>query len=361
MLSTEKKQKLLITLSSLIIVIVCIYIASKSQRYNTSRLMYEHYSNEKIEASFPLLTGDINQGKVYMSNRTIKIGMDLNRGAGIFHLSKLGNDFNYINHFDVGRMIQQSYYGYNDGSKWNNNPWVWNPVQSGSWTDKPSKTLSITLTKTAMSTKVNPRNWGGEQIMDDVLMESNIQMYDNYVHIQFKMTYTGKINHPPKHQELPAVFVDRTLPYLNWYAGDKPWTDEPLQRKKVKLLGAQNEFIPKLTEGWAAYEHPTNKDAVGVYSPQSSMLTAYLVGESDTNVQVSDCSYFAPLTTMSIKPGETFTYDVYVTIDTVKNIRALFKKIYEERHKKTPTQAPTPAKTTTPTPAKTTTQTQTKK
>lgn len=29
-----------------------------------------------------------------------------------------------------------------------------------------------------------------------------------------KMTYTGKINHPPKHQELPAVFVDSTLPYM---------------------------------------------------------------------------------------------------------------------------------------------------
>lgn len=314
-----------------IIILIC--VSFQPYQYMNNNLYIERY----INTSFPVLTGDINNGKLYLSNRTLRIGVDLNRGCGVFHLAKLTDlNFNYINHFDVGRMLQQSYYGDKDGSKWADKNWVWNPVQAGSWTDKPSETLSLSLTKTGIQTKVNPRNWGGEELLKDVLMESQINMYDDYVHIKFSMTYTGKVKHKDaKHQELPAVFIDRSLPYLNWYKGNKPWTNQPLQRKKPKILSnTGGEHHNDFSEGWAAFEHPTDKRAVGVYSPVSTMMTCYLVGDSDSNVRNEHCSYFAPLITKTIVSGETYTYNVYVTLGTVEEIRNKFKSIYTANKKR---------------------------
>lgn len=39
------------------------------------------------------------------------------------------------------------------------------------------------------------------------------------------------------------------------------------------------------------------------------------------------CSYFAPVRKFAITPNMVFTYDVYLTIDEVKNIRNAFFKI----------------------------------
>jgi hypothetical protein len=39
-----------------------------------------------------------------------------------------------------GRLLQQSFYGCVDGSCWANRPWLWNPVQGGSWQNAPGLT-----------------------------------------------------------------------------------------------------------------------------------------------------------------------------------------------------------------------------
>ncbi len=70
---------------------------------------------------------------VYLDNGTVRIGIDKSRGAciGYFGESKTGR--NLLNHYDEGRFVQQSYYGQKDGSDWHGKPWVYNPVQGGSW------------------------------------------------------------------------------------------------------------------------------------------------------------------------------------------------------------------------------------
>ncbi|NRB76080.1 MAG: hypothetical protein HRU46_17100, partial [Verrucomicrobiales bacterium] len=79
----------------------------------------------------------------YLDNGTIRIGVNRSAGAtlGWFSLSQV--DFNYLNRFDLGRYLQQSWYGDEDGSDWNGKPWRWNPVQGGNWQYVPAEVTSF--------------------------------------------------------------------------------------------------------------------------------------------------------------------------------------------------------------------------
>lgn len=92
-------------------------------------------------------TNKASEQWVYIDNGIIRIGVDKSRGAciGFFGESKTGR--NLLNHFDEGRFIQQSYYGTKDGSNWNGKPWVYNPVQGGSFNRTPSKLLKFDFDK----------------------------------------------------------------------------------------------------------------------------------------------------------------------------------------------------------------------
>jgi hypothetical protein len=68
---------------------------------------------------------------LFLSNEHLKIGVDAAAGGGIAHISSPKNGKNVLNAYDLGRYIQQSYYGKEDGSNWNGQPWRWNPVQCG--------------------------------------------------------------------------------------------------------------------------------------------------------------------------------------------------------------------------------------
>lgn len=71
-------------------------------------------------------------GMVLLSNRRLRVAVDLVHGGSITHLSsarmpaKWANK-NVINTWDAGRLIQQSYYGCADGTCWHKQPWRWNP------------------------------------------------------------------------------------------------------------------------------------------------------------------------------------------------------------------------------------------
>lgn len=78
--------------------------------------------------------------------------------------------------YDCGRFIQQSYYGRQDGSDWNGKPWSWNPVQCGSWQNHPARVLQCSLGgPNHIITQVNPRNWAGQQLCEDVTMRADIK------------------------------------------------------------------------------------------------------------------------------------------------------------------------------------------
>jgi hypothetical protein len=134
------------------------------------------------------------------------------------------------------------------------------------------------------------------------------------------MTYTGTNAHPNITHELPAVFVEPHFDTLLVYQGDKPWTDDAVQRSKP---GWPNESR-KFTEHWAAYVD-TNNFGVGAFVPAADTLTCYRFG--DGHREHGSCSYFAPLKKFAITPGMKFEYDVWLTIGMAQEVRDRFRAI----------------------------------
>ena len=257
---------------------------------------------------------------LFLDNGQIRLGVKRNSGAGIGWFSKSGSDRNLVNHWDHGRLIQQSYYGAKDGSLWNKKPWRWNPVQGGDWQGSPAKVIELTSTKTQLHSRSTGKHWASGEDLEDVEFEQTIQLQNQVAHIHFKMTYTGTTKHPERHQELPAVFMAPDLMTLVHYTGKHPWTSQKLTRS---IPGWPNESR-SIDEHWAAYVDG-NDFGLGVYVPIADQITCYRFG--DGNPEHGSCSYFAPVKTFAIEPGMVFEYDVYLSLGTTTEIRDRFKQL----------------------------------
>jgi hypothetical protein len=264
----------------------------------------------------------------YLDNGTVRLGVDLSAGGSIFYFAESATKRNLLNHRDLGRFIQQSYYGKEDGSTWAKKPWRWNPVQGGGYRGKQAKLLEKKIEKDSLYIRSMPKHWATGADVPDATMEEWIELVGPVGHIRFKFTYSGKEqNHPNRHQELPAVFVDYALPNLVFYKGNKPWTNGALTRV---VPGWPNQG-QHTDECWAAYVD--EKDwGIGVFFPGTKEMTTYRhKGREDPGPKGTACSYFAPVRSMKITPGFSFEYDVYVTIGKVDEIRKRFQKIHEKK------------------------------
>jgi hypothetical protein len=257
----------------------------------------------------------------FLENGKIKIGVDMTSGGAIFWFSELPDGPNLLNHADRGRFIQQSYYGKKDGSNWAGKPWRWNPVQGGHYQGKPAKLLESKITDTSLYTKSIPINWAGGELLEECRMEQWISLRDKVASIRFRFAYDGKEEHPPCHQELPAVFIDYALPDLAYYKGDKPWTGQALQRDRPGWPNEQRQ----VDEEWAAFVGSDGR-GVGVFFPGTKLITCYR-HPGPAGPTGGGCSYFAPIRTMAIKPGFRHDYRIHLTIGTPEEMREVFKPL----------------------------------
>ena len=91
-------------------------------------------------------------------------------GGALSFLASSSGTVNLVNNWDVGRLVQQSYYGNPDGSVWPMDgqklPWRWNPVQGGSWDNQPGVLLGHAVQEDGrcFATYGMPRNWAGGQV-----------------------------------------------------------------------------------------------------------------------------------------------------------------------------------------------------
>ena len=97
-------------------------------------------------------------GWAYLDNSYLRIGINKSRGACITFFAPKGSQENLLDHFDSGRFIQQSYYGDPDGSKWVDKPWVYNPVQGGSYRNQLSKVKELSSDYNSLVYQITPRN-----------------------------------------------------------------------------------------------------------------------------------------------------------------------------------------------------------
>ena len=257
---------------------------------------------------------------VFLDNGQIRLGVKKSSGAGVAWFSLSGTNRNLVNHWDRGRLIQQSYYGEPDGSLWNKQPWSWNPVQGGDWQGIPATVLELRNTTNTLYARSWARHWASGEELTNVVFEESITLTGLVAHIHFKMTYSGTNAHPERDHEIPAIFVAPNLDRLVLYDGKRPWTGDAVNESKP---GWPNE--PRtMTENWAAYVG-TNGSGIGAYVPIASRLTCYRFG--DGREDHGSCSYFAPLIKFAITPGKVFGYDLYLTAGTVPEMRERFGQI----------------------------------
>ncbi|MBL9131783.1 MAG: hypothetical protein JNG86_11320 [Verrucomicrobiaceae bacterium] len=247
---------------------------------------------------------------LYIDNSHLRLGVNLAAGGCIGWLSRSGSSENVLNAYDVGRYVQQSYYGDADGSDWDGKPWRYNPVQGGSWKNEPAEVVETKSDATSLYAKTIPRHWATGVKTPECVMEQWLRLDGDVARLKFKMTYSGEKAHVPHHQELPALFVEPrfdTLAFLD------------AQNELVRLQpGFPNEY-PRVAGSWCAWIDSNNK-GIGLHMPHTRQITCYRV----RNGNKADCSYLAPIQTFALKPGLVFEYEVALALGTLEQIRAAF-------------------------------------
>lgn len=259
---------------------------------------------------------------VFIDNGVLRLGVKKSSGGAIAWLSRSGSKENLVNHFDRGRLIQQSYYGAEDDSLWNKTPWRWNPVQGGDWRGKGAMVLDYYVQDASLYTRTLPKHWARGNDLPECSMQQWIRLDDEMAHLRYRFTYRGKERHPARDQELPAIFLEPQYDTLVLYQGDKPWDGEEPTRLRP---GWPNEYHP-LPERWAAYVNDQG-EGLGAFVPAAERLTCYRFGDGER--ERGACSYFAPLATFAIEPGLVFEYDVFLTLGKVDDIRRRFATLRE--------------------------------
>ena len=249
----------------------------------------------------------------YLDNGQIRLGVNLSAGACIGWFSGAPGSENVLNSFDVGRYVQQSYYGDKDGSDWNGKPWRFNPVQGGSWRNTPAEVDDAHFDAANLYTKTKPRHWATGALLPECVMEQWLRLEGPLARLKFKMTYIGKKVHKPTHQELPALFVAPRYDTLV-FVGDK----NQLMRKQPAF---PNEY-ERVHEPWCAWVDKNDR-GVGLFMPHTTQLTCYRV----RNGNRGDCSYLAPIQTFALKPGLVFEYEVVLALGSLDELRAAFAKL----------------------------------
>ncbi len=259
---------------------------------------------------------------VYIQNAELRVGFLRSHGGAMGHLSMRNSDFNALNHYDHGRLVQQSYYGDADGSRWGDRPWRYNPVQGGDYKGNAARLVDFKSTDTTAYAKTIPRHWASGRLLEECTMEQWVELDGPIVRVRFRFTYNGTKSHEPRHQETPAVFVAPELTTLVTYTGPHPWSGGPLTRK---VPGWPNEHAV-LGESWAAYVDQEG-NGIGVYVPGTSEATSYRFRGGSG----SDCSYIAPLRTFALTPGLSFSYTAFFTLGDVETIRRRFVELHDKR------------------------------
>ncbi len=266
-------------------------------------------------------------GWEYLDNGIVRIGVDRSRGACIGFFSESKTKRNLLNHYDEGRFVQQSYYGQADGSDWNGQPWVYNPIQGGSWKRVPANVRKFVKTSENLYAKITPRHWANGELCPEMVMEETITLDESVAKISFKMSYAGEDQGKPRHQEMPAVFIDGALENFYYTQAGTLINEAPRILGEGGKKGKEGLGQGKSSSEWVAYLDDNNW-GVGIYTPGTTDFTAYrALGDGTTGPGGSACSYVAPLRTFALTKGLEIEYDVYLTIGTLDEIKTRFERL----------------------------------
>ncbi|MCS6774944.1 MAG: hypothetical protein RMJ43_13840 [Chloroherpetonaceae bacterium] len=258
----------------------------------------------------------------FLDNGLIRIGIDLNLGGVITHLSSPKHG-NVVNSHDYGRQIQQSYYSGpapfgQPHPAWKD--WPWNPIGTGDVYGNPARVLEHRNDGRTLYVKSVPMQWALNNVPGDCTFETWISLFRNTARVRCRLNNqrNDRTQYPARHQELPAVYTIGKLYRLFTYDGTAPFTGAPVRQ-------IQNAGPPwtawKATEHWAAL---VNDDdwGLGVFHAGAYDFVGGFHGPPNTGGPLDNSTgYIAPLRNEILDHNIVYTYEYVLILGTVNEIR----------------------------------------
>lgn len=315
---------------------------------------------------------ELKKDKVYLENEKIRIGANLAWGGGLFYFAdlsrnvveveqdgkqKIGVDYdklpgarvtqseqvNLLNHHDVGRLVQQSYYGsilppYEPGVYLGNTV-PYNPVQGGDTGNNESKIVDYEITESSIYVKCQPRDWAPAKL-SPCYMENWYTLEGSVLKVENRFVDFSMFTPQEREQEMPAVYTVRNLDRWVVYDGDAPFTGGELSVYQTDVLEAAGRIVSNsLSENWVALCNEQNF-GVGIYVPDLTDGIYSLFGQNDiisdpdqkyydTRMELLNCTSYTTMTARvafaSLKP---MTYTSYVSAGYVSEMRESFAALH---------------------------------
>jgi len=274
----------------------------------------------------------------YLDNGVLRMGTPTSQGGSINFLAPSGGS-NLINWADPGRLIQQSYYAglslTRTGQSPSWSPWTWNPIQGGDASGKKSQVIEMTrfdsgigfFTRTVpllwdMTTGEKAKAWIDQWNLFEPGMSDVIRVTCRFTCFRDPADIWG--GPLALHQELPAVYLIRSLSKAMTYQGSNPWTNQATEEIQTYFPGASfpwGQYHP--SESWVAMVDPGTNIGVGLYSPMGTTLwnvgAVGLPPGGPTSIQTM---HMAPIRTLGLGHDSILCYRYWLIYGNLATIRA---------------------------------------
>lgn len=264
---------------------------------------------------------------VFVTNRTITVGVDLAKGGSIVHLSDK-NGTNLINSHDLGRQVQASFYS---GPKPYGQPapqwqgWNWNPIQSGDVHGNGARIAAWKVEGSTIYTRVRPYQWALRKVRCECTFETWLSLDGRSVHIRTRLNNDrpDHAQYPAMTQELPAVYTVGTLRHLVSYTGNAPFTNAAVTDLPTRFPWA--DWLA--TEGWSAYLDDKGM-GLGVISPSAQTFAGGFSGPlRDGDALADQTGYIAPLLTEILDHDIRYDSQATLIVGTIDDIRTAARAV----------------------------------
>ncbi len=312
--------------------------------YASRITMIEFYTIKTSSAAVRIssVTGEqfaeYEQGTYFLENEEYKLGVDLLMGGGVNYLEyfKDGNDAygNLLNNYDVGRLIQQSYYGIDKEpypmGYWTDRAWGYNPVQGGDKLNNISRIIDFEfISDTQFYVKARPMDWGQVNMATPSYMENIYTLTEDYVHVYNRFVDFSIYTHTVGWQELPAFYTISALNNFTYYNGDSPWTNDTLINRDDLIFWGQTSNqafeLKPTSEFWSAWVDNSGF-GVGLYVPG---VYTYHAGkfmyDGSADPAAASTNYVAPRRYITLISGKPLEYSYIFSAGTLSEIRENFR------------------------------------
>ncbi len=278
-----------------------------------------------MSAAAPPLPHGTTQKVVYISNRHIRLGVNLSLGGAITCLQRVGGR-NMVNGHDWGRQIQMSDYSgpvpYEPDGKKPQPVWAglgWNPIQSGDAFGNQSKVVSFSVRRHELTVTCIPMHWPLNNVPAHCTYTSTISLHANAVtvHCTVALHRQDTTQYAARPQELPAVYTNGPWYRIFTYSGVHPFHNGALTREPSVFMWRSW----MATEHWAALVDKADR-GLGIWEPTAVQFSGGFAGSPGAGgPHDNPTGYLAPNQMEILDNNIVYSYDYTLIVGTVSEIR----------------------------------------